>query len=315
MSTEPLPIDCHSDRIWTSGCYEKEIAIGESLASNSIEHQLVDHLEMDKHYPPSENFVTDNIIHGHENQYKCIAPLFWHIWLFDTPIDYKIQPFYKFNCLMNRADGARQRLLYKLFLNSMHYDGIISYNCQGLERLWDTWASVEQRRGNFKNLHAQAGAIQEYKPIFEMLQSLVPILTDYNPESAAMDSLWTIVPETYCTEYAVSLSEKIFRALQTPRPWAIQCSTKSVQALRKAGFDTLDDLVDHDYYDLEPDPDIRQTKMLELVNTSTLEYNNDTLARFEQAALHNRTVLENFSREWPSYFENLLQSISSNNQS
>jgi hypothetical protein len=117
------------------------------------------------------------------------------------------------------------------------------------------------------------------------------------------------VLETYISDDHITFSEKIFRALQLPRPWLLYCSPQAVKYLRLYGFDVLDDYVDH-AYDLE----ILHSSRLKLIIDQLemfvdRQYNNNDYARFEQSAEHNKNLLLKFAQTWPTKFDHVLKEI------
>ena len=129
------------------------------------------------------------------------------------------------------------------------------------------------------------------------------------PDLMSLRAKVSIVMETYHNRHSIVFSEKIFRSLQTPRPWVMYCSNGAVDLLRRSGFDVLDDLVDHSY-DSQIDPESRMEQMLDCVPLIRFDE-----PRCQRAMLHNQTILRKLSDDWSSRLERLSQSIGSKNQS
>ena len=128
-------------------------------------------------------------------------------------------------------------------------------------------------------------------------------------EQSIVDSNISVVLETYISDDHITFSEKIFRALQLPRPWLLYCSPQSVKYLRCHGFDVLDDYVDHSY-DNEISHSHRLMSIIDqLEQFVERHYDHNDYARFEQAAEHNRNLLLKFAQAWPAKFDHVLKEI------
>jgi len=284
-----MHVSTHHDRIWQAGCQQKEDNIIAQLKKYRPDAhiQLVDCLQIETDRP----IITDNyFLDGRESEQ--VAPEFWHIYLCDV-IENKT-PDYHFSCLMNRISGERLLLLYKLHERKLLSEGIISFNCLYHTRDPD----MHQRQAFFDSVHTEVNW-KHWDWAHRELRPQIPMLTDHDPDSAALASEVTIVVESYVNNGIVAFSEKIFRALQTPRPWLLFCSPGSVEVLRNAGFDVLDDLVDHGY-DHIVDHEKKLDAMLDILEKTT--YNQE---RCEQAVIHNRNKLTDLGSQWKAKFEQI----------
>lgn len=308
-----VTIDTHGDQIWT--CHDKELAIKKMFQERGIPHHFIDIPDWyHDNEPMPQGFVTDLLFEDYStDQYNWTGPSYWHIYLLDKPVTQEVIPTYRMNALMNRVAPDRQRLLYRIYQHNLHENSIISYNAQGDERYYTHHGTIEQRRNNFKNTHPATASDEAGNAVYAMLVNKIPLTIPYHADRAAMLSLWTIVPETYSINELCGFSEKIFRALQTPRPWVLWHGQGGVHTLRKAGFDVMDDLIDHSY-DTIRNPDERQTAMLMSICNNTKNY-NQMKDRCYRAAEANRELLMHFERKWPAQLEKLLQGTSSSNQS
>ena len=133
----------------------------------------------------------------------------------------------------------------------------------------------------------------------------MPMLLNMDPDTVAMRSDITLVVESYVSDTVVAFSEKIFRALQTPRPWILFCSPDSVAVLRNAGFDVMDDIVDHAYDEI-----VNVEQRLQAILKELSKPKHFYLPRYKQAVETNQALLDQLKLQW-SY---KLQSIVSNNQ-
>jgi hypothetical protein len=190
--------------------------------------------------------ITDNQFSTPRDNVIGLAPEFWAIYQTPFEIYNDTVPTKQFNCLMNRVSGERLIMLYKLAERNMLGQGIVSFNCL----YHDMDPTPAQRQKNFVTAHYSHVA-PRWNMLNSQLQTTMPLLLDHNdPDQAAEDSVVTIVVESYVSNDVIALSEKIFRALQTPRAWLLICSPNAVSCLRDAGFDVLDDVVDHSYQTL-----------------------------------------------------------------
>ena len=122
------------------------------------------------------------------------------------------------------------------------------------------------------------------------------------------------VIETYAGDASVAFSEKIFRALVTPAPWAVFSAKHAVNYLKTLGFDVLDDVVDHAYDNLtQGNTMYGHGKISEFVKLNIQNYHkithldqNKLTTRCQTAALHNQQLLAQMQREWPGDFAQWL---------
>jgi hypothetical protein len=150
------------------------------------------------------------------------------------------------------------------------------------------------------------------------LQDIIPIRNhNLTIEQAHVNSWINVVVETYAGDHTIAFSEKIFRALVTPAPWTVYSALGAVNYLKKLGFDTLDDIVDHSYNLVTQDDTINGIKKIQAFITSNLALYqqlqrqdfNWVKARCYQAATHNRQHLSKLQQQWPLDFATWLSSI------
>jgi hypothetical protein len=96
-------------------------------------------------------------------------------------------------------------------------------------------------------------------------------------------------------------SEKIFRALQTPRPWVLCTSPGAVKLLKDHGFDVLDDCVDHSY-----DCVLDQSKRMDVMLDSAVSFDSADYERYIIAARHNQQHLAKLQQQWPDRLNGIL---------
>jgi hypothetical protein len=290
-----MHISTHHDRVWTAGCQQKEDNISAILSSHGISHTLVDAA---KHHVHAE-YATDNQFHS-PVKYVNLAPEFWHIYRCPT-IQENIYPNKHFNVMMNRISGERLMLLYMLKEAQLFEKGLIGFNCL----YHDVDPDINQRQANYSQVHEDCGWHQ-WNELHKELLPKMPLLLDMDPDTAAMSSDITLVVESYVSDTVIAFSEKIFRALQTPRPWILFCSPGSVAVLRDAGFDVLDDVVDHSYDEI-----VNVEQRLQAIISELKKLKYFFLPRYKQAVETNQAILDTLKHQW-SY---KLQSILDNNQS
>ena len=290
-----MHISTHHDRIFAAGCLEKEYAIRDLLNKHGVNNLLADAVQTPLDQLPVP-FATDNQFRVPVD-YINLAPEFWHVHLCPEYTK-NIYPNKRFTCYMNRVSGERLMLLYKLQLADLLKHGIVSFNCL----YHDMDPDVAQRKANFSQVHNMCGWTQ-WDHVHETLQEAMPMLNTLDPDEAAMRSDLTVVVESYVSDTVIAFSEKVFRALQTPRPWVMLASPDAVKTLRDSGFDLLDDVVNHDYDSIE-DLETRIDALIEQIKKPQYFY----LPRYQQAVNHNRSLLQRFEQQWPHKLSNLLQS-------
>lgn len=222
-------------------------------------------------------------------------PEFWSIWQFD-PV-YESRPAtWAFNCFMHRARGDRNTFFYELLRRNLLQQGLVSYNCSRDEYL-KQYANLD--RPDYEVEHAQGLAHIPYNNV-ESNGTL---------EQCIIDSRVSLVIETYTSDSHIVFSEKIFRALQLPRPWLLYCSPGAVSCLRDHGLDVLDDMVDHSY-DHTVQHGRRQALILDQLATFVdRDYTQSDYARFDQACIHNQQLLRSWQQAWPDRLAQLLEQI------
>jgi len=177
---------------------------------------------------------------------------------------------YVYNCFMARERPDRDRMFNKLKKQKILDKGLVSYIAQGYNKV---------------NKHGTL-------------------------EQCIIDSKISIVLETYTSDNNIVFSEKIFRALQLPRPWLLYCSPHSIELLKTHGFDVLEDYVDT-AYDKITNHWQRMDAILEQLKTFIIKkYTRRDYERFEQAATRNQQLLAQFAMDWPITLEGTKLEIS-----
>jgi hypothetical protein len=193
-------------------------------------------------------------------------------------------------CLINRMDPMRQSWLYQLVRNNLFDRSFVSFNM-------DTTRLFE-----FRDLPPDRVFEEQYKKyltIFEhehqLVRNIVPyrnFAADIDLDALLMQSKFNIVLETYfANNDELTFTEKIIRSLRLPRPWLLFSSMHAVDQLRKWGFDTLDDLVDHSYDSIESDIQ-RQSAILQQAQKMCDFDVEKHWPRLAQASCNNLSLLK-----------------------
>lgn len=293
-----MHITTHQDRIWQAGCQQKEDDISDYLSSYSVDHLLVDAIKCHPH-ELDKNFVTDNQFRTSAN-YKNLAPEFWHIYRCPATTE-NIYPNKHFNVMMNRISGERLMLLYMLKEADLLHKGLIGFNCL----YHDMDPDQLQRQANFSQVHNDCGW-HHWDKLHAELKPDMPMLLDIDPDTAAMRSDITLVVESYVSDSVIAFSEKIFRALQTPRPWILFCSPGSVAVLRETGFDVMDDVVDHSY-----DKIVNVEQRLQAIITELKKLKYFFLPRYQQAVETNQQLLDKLELQWSYKLQSIVEQTQS----
>jgi hypothetical protein len=248
----------------------------------------------------SNQVVGDRIDPG---RYQEIGPDWYGIYHGAEHID-PTTPVKKFNCFINRMDPIRQSWLYLLVRRGIFDQGLVSFNMDLSRHIADGYCNQD---ANAINVFEQQ--FQRHMPNFaaehEFVKNIVPFKNFHSSlRQTIMQTEFSLVLETYFDRNEnISLTEKIFRCLTLPRPWLLFAVRHAVAHLRHAGFDVLDDLVDHGYDNIDFEID-RQTALLdqaELLCQRTLT--DSQIQRCEQAALHNQLLLEKMHRNFNQAIE------------
>jgi hypothetical protein len=215
------------EQIWTYLYLEQSInaVINDGIgARHTIAFRIVDSLFLanPNAWSDFKLVVTDNIpLIPVLGTVFPLYPEYWHVYHYQPT--YQPRPAtYGYNCFMNRISEDRAQTFHELNRRNLLSTGLVSFNC--LRPGNATVTELDQNKyGN---------------PYNNIQDSL---------EQSIIDSNISVVLETYISDNHITFSEKIFRALQLPRPWLLYCSPGSVDRLRHYGFDVLDDYVNHSY--------------------------------------------------------------------
>jgi hypothetical protein len=262
------------------------------------------------HWNSNDIILTDNVsLTSVDCQQLSVLPEFWHIF-YNNPEYIDRAPTSGYNCFMNRVSGDRSQIFYELIRRKILNLGLVSFNCwQPGDGRYDTTHNYTQDNYNWQYEQAE---MFDYAVEHQLGQSLIPYCSvneDQGLVQCIVDSNISLISETYTSDSHIVFSEKLFRALQLPRPWLLYCSPGSIALLKNHGFDVLDDMVDI-AYDKIGEHGARLLNILDQLETFVgREYSAANYQRFQQAAQHNQQLLLKFGQEWPAKFDQVLEKI------
>jgi hypothetical protein len=285
-------LSVYTDQIWTkSQCRELETQALRQLRHAGGNPLLVDAVNTAQAW---SNLVTDNIV---QLDHIPLYPEYWGTYSYQSEYIDRA-PTRLFNCFMNRICTTRQSWFYQFVRRNLLHFGNVSF-------LLD---SRNLPRG--KELYeANYIGYEIFEVEHELMRDRVPFVNfDGDLDQAVIDSQLSVVIETYFDwPDTVAFSEKVFRALQLPRPILLYSMPGSVKILRDYGFELFDDVVDHSY-DSEPDQIKRQVMILDqLCAWRDRTFTTQHLLDFDQRIKHNRDLLQNFRSNWPRKLQHAIE--------
>ena len=269
----------HTDGIWISAEREKQtikeltehiLSCGYSVVTQNTDNYgyayefVKGDTKLNCRIVDTVNYTNITVTDNHrtvpiDGVVHSILPEFWSQWRFDP--QYIDRPStYGYNCFMGRRRPERDRVFDILKRQKILEYGLVSYFENNIHDTVNSHGTLEQ---------------------------------------CIIDSNISLVLETYTLDTNIVFSEKIFRALQLPRPWLLYCSPLSIQLLKKHGFDVLADYVDHEY-DTITNHWQRMDMIIEQLKTFIdKQFTRRDYERFEQAAKHNQELLSLYLTRWP----------------
>jgi hypothetical protein len=300
-----------TDQIWqSSGCVDFEMTLRklleQNIADKKIHVRLVDRVA--ENYRDYNLVITDNVISNFN--YQPLWPEYWGSFSY-CPQYQNNMPTRLFNCFINRTDQMRQCWFYQLVRRNLIDQGWVSFLLDYKKLKLPLHQDIDKNNKSALYQWVFEQGCQIFEKEHEQMRSHVPFQNFSGElEQVVCDSRLSLVIETYF-DYpnVIAFSEKIFRALQLPRPFLLYCEPGAMNILRSQGFDVFDDVVNHSY-DTESNSITRQVKILdELDNARHIVYNKQTLEDFEQRAEHNRRLLRKFKHDWPNKLEKVISEI------
>ena len=228
--------------IWQRDQYRVFLAIVDDIESISPEPQE-DFLGT---LTSNDVIITDNWI-SRPLRAKIIAlPESWFGIYSYTPEIIADTPDRDYTLAVNRIDSVRATILLEMqqWRHLSGTQGYVNFNCasHALDQ------TIEQKRELWNRAVEDIQTWHEgrYDRAIADIRTLIPFRNhDLDIDESVQRGMLNLVVETYSSDYTVALSEKIFRALVTPRMWTVFGGMWTVERLRQLGFDTLEGVVNH----------------------------------------------------------------------
>lgn len=275
--------------------------------SHGVNAYLIDAIPLDRWLsqsnPPAvtNSIVLDDIPETHRLHHT--EKNFYGVYYYPYPCQIPETTTKSYNCFINRMDPIRQSWLYQLIRRNIFHQGYVSFNMD-ISRI--------PVLGHLTRQDAFEKTFQEVLKIFQPEHDFIKTSVPYKNfvchgdlTQTILDSRFSIVVETYFDKNnVITYSEKIFRALQLPQPWLLFGPKHAVKYIKAMGFDVLEDLVNHDYYDNIETAIERQCKILDLAQ----DFVNKTFDqdRCIKAARHNQNTLREFSLTWKQDYQDTI---------
>lgn len=274
-------------------------------------------------FKPNTTVITDNFVSQPTNCRVYQLPNSYFGIYFYRPQDQSWQPDRRFNINMNRIDANRLFVLFEYIkkfniIPWQNQSDYLNFNCFDGTGNNDNPGAAN---GNFEKFYdmLQPHLKTLYSKYFKISKSNMPI-KNFSHE---FDQPWTrswlnVVIETYHGYNNIALSEKIFRALVTPAPWAVYGPQFAVRYLKSLGFDTLDDIMSHEYdtknHTSFQQPGDRIADFMNYIDQTSRQLQlhdwHVLSSRCQQAAIHNQNLLADMRRKWPRDFAQWFLTVS-----
>ena len=228
--------------VWQKGEHRAWLAMVDDIESLALEPRE-DFLGT---FTNKDLIITDNFISRPLRAQILSVPESWFGIYAYTP-DIKVHtPDRDYTLAVNRIDIVRATILLEMqqWRHLSGTQGYVNFNCasHALDQ------TIEQKRELWNRAVEDIEAWHEgrYDRAIADIRTLIPFRNhDLDIDESVQRGMLNIVIETYSSDYVVSLSEKIFRAMVTPRPWVVFGGMWTVERLNQLGFDTLPSVVDH----------------------------------------------------------------------
>ena len=265
--------------------------------------------------------ITDNLITCNTRYSVFQIPVCYFGVFGYKPALQHFAPSHRFHFSVNRLDSQRQLILFELIaqsncLNTVQQQDLVNFNARDAAEPNDTVQDVQRNfTKHWQPLCAYYTGV--YDQHWDTVLNSLPLRThNFTIEQAALAAYLNLVVETYAGNTTITFSEKIFRALVTPAPWAAFAALGAVQHLVELGFDVMSDIVDHSYDQYVQDNWPGNAKIANYISTSIDNYQRikqldaDVLAaRCKQAAEHNQQLLTVMRVQWPASFAHWLPEV------
>jgi hypothetical protein len=241
--------------------------------------------------------------------HRLPADFYGAYYIKDTDLTGEIQ--HEFNCFMNRTDPIRQSWFYLLYVRGWLDRSYVSFNMHQRSGLW---YPSECAKETFDYYHKNTlSCFDHIKNEVKIKLPFKNFIDHDNLCKVILSTKFSIVIETYFerTDCRV-ISEKIWRAIQMPRPWLLFAATGCVQKLRDMGIDVFDDYVDHSYdlYDTTDKCVERQDAILcEAERLMQIEVTSDMIEDWKTRTLRNRKIIQTWHENWSSRCREIFDRI------
>lgn len=292
---------------------------------DDVEHvNYQGHEDIWQHFTARDIIVTDNYITRPTAARVINLPRSWFGIYSHTPTHYVDLPDRAFSMPVNRIDFNRALILLRMHLYGHVDHGYVNFNCANHDHDQTPESRQELWQEHTRNILEWQG--DRYQAVVDRLTPRMPLRNhDLDHDIACQSGGLNVVIETYASDSSISFSEKIFRALVTPRPWILFGSTHAVAQLEALGFDVMRDVIDHSYDHLRMNDD----KIAAFVSANNQhwgrypqDYRTDLtmgfyqrwyrryiLPRAQHAAQHNQALLRQWRRDWWRDFPAFLHQL------
>lgn len=301
-------------RVWTNKEKTVVVCLSDSFATSGT----IKFKPTDQCFESNTIVITDNYINFNP-QYTVLRLPDSYFGIFNyVPAPLEYAPAKRFGFSVNRLDQQRELILLELIKQSGGVETWLqldhaNFNCIDFN---STNHSVEDIQANFVKFYTGLNRIDpEYDNIVQQIIQYLPIRThQMSIEQAHASVFLNLVVESYTNDDVIALSEKTFRALVTPAPWALFSCVGTVDRLSNLGFDVLSDIVDHRYNHVRRHNLPISINKIQTYITNSIEIYKKLAVmdpqqlkiRCEKAANHNQQLLSTLQRQWPQDFANWL---------
>jgi hypothetical protein len=296
----------HKDPMFKS-LYDVQRQCHQLAKSKKIKSYLIDAMPLDQWLVDPVPAVTNSIIidnPDHNDLIFKIPDSFYGIYYYPYSID-NFCTNKSYNCFINRMDPIRQSWLYQLIRRNLFESGYISFNLDTSRIPWmSNMTPIQAFQSQFEK------CLTIFEPEHNYIKNMLPyknFVDNVEISNVILDSKFSIVLETYFDDNnIITYSEKTFRVLQLPRPWVLFSHRHAVKYLRRMGFDTLDDIVNHNQYDNIEFGISRQIEILNLAEELVSLDINKLKPRLIEAASYNQHLMKQFSESWQTDYRHTI---------
>ena len=246
-----------------------------------------------------DTVITDNFITRPVRARIIPLPNSWFGIYAYEPAPVTDTPDRDYTLAINRIDSVRATILLEMqqWRHLSGTQGYVNFNCAN----HDTDQTTEQKRELWHRAVEDIRTWHEgrYDQAMADIPTLIPFRNhDLEIDAVMQQGMLNMIVETYSSDYTVAISEKIFRALVTPRPWTVFGGIWTVERLEQLGFDCLRDIVLHKTDPLKSN----EHKIREYVRNSADHWKqlvwSEIQDRCTQAAQHNQQRLAEMRQQW-----------------